>query len=103
MAEPLCWLLHRTEAILRQQRWAYSVANQSPCAAPCSNEIGGDGDVPHAFVAPARRMQVPSGAAHLQHRVMIEAVENHMPEVRLPASVTGRCGHSGGGASVSVA
>ena len=47
-----------------------------------SNEIGGDGDVPHAFVAPARRMQVPRGAAHLQHRTMIEAVENHMPEVR---------------------
>lgn len=44
-----------------------------------SNEIGGDGDVPHPAVGSARRMQVPSPA--LQHNVMIEAVENHMPEV----------------------
>jgi len=44
-----------------------------------SNEIGGDGDVPHPGVGHARRMQVPS--APLQHDVMIEAVENHMPEV----------------------
>lgn len=44
-----------------------------------SNEIGGDGDVPHPAVGSARRMQVPDPA--LQHAVMIEAVENHMPEV----------------------
>jgi len=44
-----------------------------------SNEIGGDGDIPHPAVGRARRMQVPSPA--LQHEVMIEAVENHMPEV----------------------
>ncbi|CAA7400415.1 unnamed protein product [Spirodela intermedia] len=44
-----------------------------------SNEIGGDGDVPHAAIGGARRMQVPRPS--LQHRVMIEAVENHMPEV----------------------
>lgn len=44
-----------------------------------SNEIGGDGDIPHPAVGSARRMQVPSPA--LQHNVMIEAVENHMPEV----------------------
>lgn len=44
-----------------------------------SNEIGGDGDVPHPAVGSARRMQVPTPA--LQHNVMIEAVENHMPEV----------------------
>ncbi len=44
-----------------------------------SNEIAGDGDVPHPAIGKARRMQV----AHpdLQHQVMIEAVENHMPEV----------------------
>lgn len=46
-----------------------------------SNEIGGDGDIPHAGVGPARRIQVPHGAGRLQHRVMVEAVENHMPEV----------------------
>lgn len=44
-----------------------------------SNEIGGDGDVPHPGIGRARRMQVPSPAQ--QHAVMIEAVENHMPEV----------------------
>ncbi|MBI3741397.1 MAG: AAA family ATPase, partial [Chloroflexi bacterium] len=44
-----------------------------------SNEIGGDGDIPHPAIGNARRMQVPSPA--LQHEVMIEAVENHMPEV----------------------
>ena len=44
-----------------------------------SNEIAGDGDIPHHGIGQARRMQVPSPA--LQHAVMIEAVENHMPEV----------------------
>jgi energy-coupling factor transporter ATP-binding protein EcfA2 len=44
-----------------------------------SNEIGGDGDIPHPAVGRARRMQVPRTA--LQHETMIEAVENHNPEV----------------------
>ncbi len=44
-----------------------------------SNEIGGDGDVPHPAVGRARRMQV--ARPNLQHEVMIEAVENHNPEV----------------------
>ncbi|HRI44350.1 MAG TPA: R3H domain-containing nucleic acid-binding protein [Fimbriimonadaceae bacterium] len=44
-----------------------------------SNEIAGDGDVPHPGIGHARRMQVKNPA--LQHQVMIEAVENHMPEV----------------------
>src|SRR4051794_39388922 len=44
-----------------------------------SNEIGGDGDIPHPAIGRARRMQVKTPA--LQHSVMIEAVENHMPEV----------------------
>lgn len=44
-----------------------------------SNEIGGDGDVPHPAIGSARRMQVPR--PELQHNVMIEGVENHMPEV----------------------
>jgi stage III sporulation protein SpoIIIAA len=43
-----------------------------------SNEIGGDGDVPHPAVGRARRMQVKEPS--LQHEVMIEAVENHNPE-----------------------
>ena len=44
-----------------------------------SNEIAGDGDVPHPGIGAARRMQVRVAAE--QHNVMIEAVENHMPEV----------------------
>ncbi len=44
-----------------------------------SNEIAGDGDVPHPGIGYARRMQVRIAAE--QHNVMIEAVENHMPEV----------------------
>ncbi len=44
-----------------------------------SNEIAGDGDISHAAIGRARRMQVPS--PDRQHQVMIEAVENHMPEV----------------------
>ena len=44
-----------------------------------SNEIAGDGDIPHPAIGKARRMQVRT--PNLQHEVMIEAVENHMPEV----------------------
>lgn len=44
-----------------------------------SNEIGGDGDVPHPAVGSSRRLQVAK--PQLQHEVMIEAVENHNPEV----------------------
>ncbi|MBI2845345.1 MAG: AAA family ATPase [Chloroflexi bacterium] len=44
-----------------------------------SNEIGGDGDIPHPAIGRARRMQVRTPT--MQHAVMIEAVENHMPEV----------------------
>ncbi len=44
-----------------------------------SNEIGGDGDIPHPAVGRARRMQVPRPSQ--QHETMIEAVENHNPEV----------------------
>ena len=44
-----------------------------------SNEIAGDGDIPHPAIGRARRLQV--ARPQLQHRVMIEAVENHMPEV----------------------
>lgn len=43
-----------------------------------SNEIAGDGDVPHPAIGRARRMQVAS--PEMQHKIMIEAVENHMPE-----------------------
>ena len=44
-----------------------------------SNEIAGDSDIPHSGIGRARRMQVAQ--SELQHQVMIEAVENHMPQV----------------------
>ena len=44
-----------------------------------SNEIAGDGDIPHPGIGKARRMQVRTPS--MQHQVMIEAVENHMPQV----------------------
>jgi stage III sporulation protein SpoIIIAA len=44
-----------------------------------SNEIAGDGDIPHPGIGRARRMQVMTPS--MQHAVMIEAVENHMPQV----------------------
>jgi stage III sporulation protein SpoIIIAA len=44
-----------------------------------SNEIAGDGDIPHSAIGNSRRMQVITPS--MQHSVMIEAVENHMPEV----------------------
>ena len=44
-----------------------------------SNEIAGDSDIPHSGIGRARRMQVAK--AELQHQIMIEAVENHMPQV----------------------
>ncbi len=44
-----------------------------------SNEIAGDGDIPHPAIGRARRMQV--AMPNLQHEVMIEAVENHNPQV----------------------
>ena len=44
-----------------------------------SNEIAGDSDIPHFGIGRARRMQVSQ--TNLQHHVMIEAVENHMPEI----------------------
>ena len=44
-----------------------------------SNEIAGDSDIPHSGIGRARRMQVAK--TELQHQVMIEAVENHMPQI----------------------
>jgi ribosomal protein L20 len=44
-----------------------------------SNEIAGDSDVPHSGIGRARRMQVPK--TELQYKIMLEAIENHMPQV----------------------
>ena len=64
-------MLRETARILAEKRRVVIVDT--------SNEIGGDGDIPHPAVGRARRMQVPR-PAH-QHETMIEAVENHNPEV----------------------
>ena len=44
-----------------------------------ANEIAGDSDIPHSGIGRARRMQVAK--TELQHQIMIEAVENHTPQV----------------------
>jgi stage III sporulation protein SpoIIIAA len=54
-------------------------ANKRVVVVDTSNEIAGDGDIPHPGIGRARRMQVAHTAE--QHAVMIEAVENHMPQV----------------------
>ncbi len=66
--------------ILREvSRILSTVAGKRVIIVDTSNEIAGDGDIPHPAIGYARRMQVPS--PHHQHSIMIEAVENHMPEV----------------------
>src|SRR5258708_39251814 len=54
-------------------------ANLRVVVVDTSNEIAGDGDIPHPGIGRARRMQVARTVE--QHAVMIEAVENHMPQV----------------------
>ena len=70
----------KTTAIRELGRLLADQSSRRVVIVDTSNEIGGDGDVPHAGVGGCRRMQVPHPAA--QHHVMIEAVENHMPQVR---------------------
>lgn len=66
-------LLRETARVLADE------VNKRVVVVDTSNEIAGDGDIPHQGIGHARRMQVPSPDE--QHTVMIEAVENHMPEV----------------------
>ncbi len=65
--------------ILRECARVLSEDRKRVVVVDTSNEIGGDGDVPHPGIGHARRMQVADTS--LQHAVMVEAVENHMPEV----------------------
>ncbi len=65
--------------MLRECARVLSEARKRVVIVDTSNEIAGDSDVPHPGIGMARRMQVPDPA--LQHATMIEAVENHMPEV----------------------
>jgi stage III sporulation protein SpoIIIAA len=65
--------------MLREVARTLADADKRVVIVDTSNEIAGDGDIPHPGIGRARRMQVPTPA--LQHAVMVEAVENHMPEV----------------------
>jgi hypothetical protein len=76
----------KTTAIRELSRLLADEALRRVVIVDTSNEIGGDGDVPHPGIGGARRMQV--ARPEEQHRVMIEAVENHMPEVRSAASLS---------------
>src|SRR6266545_661270 len=69
----------KTTMLREVARFLADELNKRVVVVDTSNEIAGDGDIPHPGIGSARRMQVP--APELQHRVMIEAVENHMPEV----------------------
>eukprot|EP00798_Chlamydomonas_sp_ICE-L_P019384 gene19384-26033_t len=69
----------KTTAIREISRMLADELHKRTVIVDTSNEIGGDGDVPHSGIGDARRMQVPR--PEVQHLVMIEAVENHMPQV----------------------
>jgi stage III sporulation protein SpoIIIAA len=69
----------KTTMLREVARFLADEQNKRVIVVDTSNEIAGDGDIPHPGIGSARRMQVPS--PELQHAVMIEAVENHMPEV----------------------
>ncbi|MBX3029997.1 MAG: AAA family ATPase [Chloroflexi bacterium] len=69
----------KTTMLREAARVLAEVADKRVVVVDTSNEIAGDGDIPHPGIGRARRMQVRT-PAH-QHAVMIEAVENHMPEV----------------------
>ncbi len=68
----------KTTMLREVARFLADELNNRVVVVDTSNEIAGDGDITHPGIGSARRMQVPS--PELQHRVMIEAVENHMPE-----------------------
>ncbi|GAX83191.1 hypothetical protein CEUSTIGMA_g10617.t1 [Chlamydomonas eustigma] len=69
----------KTTAIREVSRTLSDTLKRRVVIVDTSNEIGGDGDIPHDGIGRARRMQVRD--PEQQHRVMVEAVENHTPEV----------------------
>ncbi len=69
----------KTTMLREVARFLADDMNKRVVVVDTSNEIAGDGDIPHPGIGSARRMQVASPT--MQHAVMIEAVENHMPEV----------------------
>jgi hypothetical protein len=73
------FISHNTTLLREAARVTADELGKRVVVVDTSNEIAGDGDIPHPGIGRARRMQVPS--PEQQHAVMIEAVENHMPEV----------------------
>jgi stage III sporulation protein AA len=69
----------KTTMLREVARVLADVAKKRVVIVDTSNEIAGDGDIPHPAIGHARRMQVTTPS--MQHAVMIEAVENHMPQV----------------------
>lgn len=69
----------KTSVIREMARVLANEEAKSVMIVDTSNEIAGDGDVPHPAIGSARRMQVPEVA--MQHKRMIEAVQNHTPDV----------------------
>jgi len=69
----------KTTMLREVARFLADDLNKRVMVVDTSNEIAGDGDIPHPGIGSARRMQVATPT--MQHAVMIEAVENHMPEV----------------------
>ncbi|HXG37018.1 MAG TPA: AAA family ATPase, partial [Dehalococcoidia bacterium] len=69
----------KTTLLREAARFLADEMNKRVMVVDTSNEVAGDGDIPHPGIGSARRMQVPTPS--MQHQVMIEAVENHMPEV----------------------
>ena len=69
----------KTTLLREASRYISDTLHKRVIIVDTSNEIGGDGDVPHPGVGSSRRMQVPINKE--QHDIMIEAVENHNPEV----------------------
>ncbi|HZP25846.1 MAG TPA: AAA family ATPase, partial [Dehalococcoidia bacterium] len=69
----------KTTLLREAARYLADDMNKRVMVVDTSNEVAGDGDIPHPGIGTARRMQVPTPS--MQHQVMIEAVENHMPEV----------------------
>ena len=69
----------KTTMLREVARILSGVARKRVIIVDTSNEIAGDGDVPHPAIGDSRRMQVSSTPE--QHHIMVEAVENHMPEV----------------------
>jgi stage III sporulation protein SpoIIIAA len=69
----------KTTLLREASRYISDTLRKRVIVVDTSNEIGGDGDIPHPGIGSSRRMQVPLNKE--QHDIMIEAVENHNPEV----------------------